>query len=82
MQAVENGLADEIGTFEDALAYAAEVAGISDYYEVVNISYMSYEFDFLSMLLVGDLSLEEYVGLQGVNRGPLAYSNVGVATQR
>ena len=31
MTAVENGLADEIGTLEDAIAKAAELAGISDY---------------------------------------------------
>ena len=31
MDAVENGLADEIGTKEDAVAKAAELAGISNY---------------------------------------------------
>lgn len=31
MEAVENGLADEIGTFEDALNKAAELAGMSTY---------------------------------------------------
>lgn len=31
MDAVENGLADEIGTMEDAVAKAAEFAGISEY---------------------------------------------------
>ena len=31
MDAVENGLADEIGTKEDAIAKAAELAGVSSY---------------------------------------------------
>lgn len=52
MEAVENGLADEIGTREDAIAKAAELAGISDY-EVVDLGSSSYDFatllDLLSM---------------------------------
>jgi len=40
MTAVENGLADEIGTLEDACDKAAELAGISDY-ETVRLYYYS-----------------------------------------
>ena len=35
--AVENGLADEIGTKEDAIEYAAELAGHASDYETVNL---------------------------------------------
>ena len=35
--AVKNGLADEIGTKEDAIEYAAMLAGHSSYYETVNL---------------------------------------------
>ena len=52
MDAVKNGLADEIGTREDALDKAAELAGIEDY-EVVDLRYSSYDilslYDLLSM---------------------------------
>lgn len=41
-EAVENGLADEIGTREDAIAKAAELAGITDY-EVVDLSDSTYD---------------------------------------
>ncbi len=47
MEAVENGLADEIGLREDALDKAAELAGISTY-TVVELT--SYDYDFSSLL--------------------------------
>ena len=52
MDAVKNGLADEIGTREDALDKAAELAGIEEY-EVVDLRFGSYDilslYDLLSM---------------------------------
>ena len=52
MEAVENGLADEIGTREDAIAKAAELAGLRDY-EVVDLGPTGYDLggllDLLSM---------------------------------
>ena len=67
MTAIENGLADEIGTFEDACAYAAKLGGIEgDDYQVVNISYTSYNLDLLSMLgMEGDLSADQLAELAG-----------------
>ena len=43
MDAVKNGLADEIGTREDAIAKAAELAGVSDY-TTTTLSLYSYDF--------------------------------------
>lgn len=51
MEAVENGLADEIGTKEDAIAKAAELAGISHYSTVdlrTNTSSLSSLLDLMS----------------------------------
>ena len=52
MDAVKNGLADEIGTREDAIAKAAELAGVESY-EVVDLSLNYYDimglYDLLSM---------------------------------
>lgn len=50
MEAVENGLADEIGTREDAIAKAAELAGI-EYYDVVDLDSSSYDISGLLDLL-------------------------------
>lgn len=67
MQAVEMGLADAIGTFEDACAYAAKAGGIEgDDYDIVNISYSSYDLDLLSLLgMDADVSADELVELIG-----------------
>ena len=67
MTAIENGLADEIGTFEDACAYAAKLGGIEgDGYDVVNISYTSYDFDVLSLLgMDADLSVDQLAEIIG-----------------
>ena len=67
MTAIENGLADEIGTFDNACAYAAKAGGIEgDDYAVVNISYTSYDFDILSLLgMDADLSAEQVAEIVG-----------------
>lgn len=61
MEAVENGLADEIGTREDALGKAAELAGISEY-EVVDLSDSTYDLasllDLLSMEATVNVNLK------------------------
>ena len=61
MDAVENGLADEIGTREDALEKAAELAGISEY-EVVDLSGSTYDLtsllDLLSMEATVNVNLK------------------------
>lgn len=46
-QAVEKGLVDELGSLDDAVSYAAGVAGISDY---VTVDYPVYESDFRDAL--------------------------------
>ncbi len=50
MEAVENGLADDIGTREDAIAKAAELAGVSDY-DVYDMGESSYDLSGLLGLL-------------------------------
>ena len=67
MQAIELGLADAIGTFEDACAYAAKLGGIEgDGYDVVNISYASYDLDLMSLLgMDADVSADELAGIVG-----------------
>lgn len=52
MDAVENGLADEIGTLEDAAAYAAELAGMGSY-AVIDLAAPSSGIDLLSLLAAG-----------------------------
>jgi len=53
MDAVKNGLADEIGTREDAIDKAAELAGVSDY-TVVSLSFTYYDLTSLYDLLSED----------------------------
>ena len=67
MTAITNGLADEIGTFKDACAYAAMLGGIEgDNYDVVNISYTSYDLDLLSLLgMDADLSADQIAEMLG-----------------
>lgn len=48
--AVENGLADAIGTREDAVAKAAELAGVTSY-ETVDLHFNDYDFTSLAYLL-------------------------------
>ncbi|MCL2889492.1 MAG: signal peptide peptidase SppA [Eggerthellaceae bacterium] len=58
MTAVENGLADEIGTLEDAIAKAAELAGITNY-GTVNLVSRSSSLSLLSLLDLLSLTPEE-----------------------
>lgn len=52
---VENGIADEIGTYDDALGKAAELGGITgDDYEVVNLTSTSSDLSYLMDLLGAD----------------------------
>lgn len=52
---VENGIADEIGTYDDALGKAAELGGITgDGYEVVNLTSTSSDLSYLMDLLGAD----------------------------
>ncbi len=52
---VENGIADEIGTYDDALGKAAELGGISgENYEVVNLTSTSSDLGYLMDLLGAD----------------------------
>ena len=50
VDAVENGLADEVGTREDAIAYAAELAGITDY-TTTDLYFTEYDLSSLAYLL-------------------------------
>lgn len=50
IDAVENGLADEIGTREDAIAKAAELAGITDY-TTTDLYFTDYDLSSLAYLL-------------------------------
>ncbi len=49
LDAVENGLADEIGTLEDAIAYAATLAGLQTY-TTYDLSISSSSVNLLSLL--------------------------------
>ncbi len=49
IDAVDNGLADEIGTLEDAIAYAAELAGVESY-TVIDLQIDDSGIDLLSLL--------------------------------
>jgi protease-4 len=51
MDAVGNGLADEIGTREDAIAYAAKLAGVKGEYDVYHMALPSYDLVSLASLL-------------------------------
>ena len=48
--AVENGLADAIGTREDAIAKCAELAGVTDY-TTTDLYFSEYDFSSLAYLL-------------------------------
>ena len=63
IDAVENGLADEIGTREDAIAKAAELAGITDY-TTTELYFSDYDLSSLAYLLGSntDMSVEDLVG--------------------
>ncbi len=67
MTAITNGLADEIGTFDDACAYAAKLGGIEDdAYDVVNITPATYSMDIMSLLgMDADLSADELAEIVG-----------------
>ncbi len=62
IDAVENGLADEIGTREDAIEKAASLAGITDY-EVTDLYFSDYDLSSLAYLLGNktDVSVEDLV---------------------
>lgn len=58
VDAVDNGLADAIGTREDAIKKAAELAGVSDY-TTTTLAFTSYDLGGLSYLLGEDRSSTE-----------------------
>ena len=58
VDAVENGLADEVGTREDAIKKAAELAGISDY-TTASLSFSTYDLSELAYLFGEDRSEAE-----------------------
>lgn len=68
--AVENGLADEVGTLEDALAKAAELAGLQDY-TTVYLQQDSYDLTSLMDLMgsadAGSSSAEAAAALKELN---------------
>jgi len=60
MTAVDNGLADKIGTLEDACDKAAELGGASSSYETVNLEQRSTSLDLLDLLgLLGYASADK-----------------------
>jgi len=62
VDAVANGLADAIGTREDALDKAAALAGITNY-EVADLYFTDYDLSSLAYLLgKSDISVEDLVG--------------------
>ena len=63
IDAVENGLADEIGTREDAIDKAAELAGITDY-TTTDLYFSDYDLSSLAYLLgQTDTSVEDLIDL-------------------
>lgn len=68
--AVANGLADEVGTREDAIAKAAELAGIADY-DTTTLSISTYDLSALSYLLGSQdrASVEELLDLLESQQG-------------
>ena len=69
IDAVENGLADEIGTREDAIAKAAELAGISNY-TTTTLAFSDYDLSSLAYLLgKTDISVEDLAGVLKSQRG-------------
>ena len=67
--AIENGLADEVGTREDAVAKAAELGGITGTYETVTIDFdYGYDLSDLALLLGSnrtDISVEDLAAVLG-----------------
>lgn len=65
LDAIENGLADEVGTLEDALDKAAELAGCSSYYDTVELeTYSSSDLNTLLDLLSesnGGITTDDFV---------------------
>ena len=62
--AVENGLADEVGTYDDALDKAAELGGIYGTYDVIPLYVATYDLDGLLGLLgaeSGDMTVNELI---------------------
>ena len=69
IDAVKNGLADEIGTREDAIEKAAELAGISDY-TTTTLAFSDYDLSSLAYLLgKTDTSVEDLIGMLKSERG-------------
>lgn len=63
VDAVDNGLADKVGTLEDAEAKAAELAGITDY-DTADLSFDSYDLSELAYLLgESRLSVDDVIDL-------------------
>ena len=60
VDATKNGLADAIGTREDAVKKAAELAGITDY-TTTDLKFSSYDFSELAYLFGEDRSLNQYL---------------------
>ena len=68
--AVENGLADAIGTREDAVEKAAELAGVSDY-TTTDLYFSTYDISSLAYLFSEDQSkYETLLSLLSENQGP------------
>ena len=73
LDAIENGLADEVGTREDAIEYAAALAGISDY-TVTELYISDYDFSSLAYLLGEyDISVNDLVTLLENEKGSRLY---------
>ncbi len=66
-QAVDNGLADEVGNYDNALDYAASLGGITGMYDVVPLT-STFSMDSLLDLLgssASDVTVEELLGSLG-----------------
>lgn len=63
MEAVENGLADEIGTLEDAVGKAAALAGMTDFDTVSLVPESSYDLSSLIGLMSGSRSSQDIEAL-------------------
>ena len=70
IDAVDNGLADEIGTLEDAVAKAAELAGVSSYGTV----YLQDDYDDLGLLL-------DLMGMESGQDGATSVEDVAAALE-
>ena len=67
LTSVENGLADEVGTREDALDKAAELAGITGSYDTVYIDFDYYDLTSLYTLLGSSRSADDVLSGLGVD---------------